>query len=176
MSLRSLLLPAVALLAFAAGAAVAQDKPRIGRLAAPEEIASWDITVEPNGGGLPQGSGTAIQGAAVYAAKCEACHGEKGAGGSALRLAGVKGTIGAKTATVRTIGTFWPYATTIFDYVYTAMPFMDTKSLSHDETYAVTAYLLYLNEIIGENDVIDVDTLPKVKMPNHDSFIQHVKE
>ena len=176
MSLRSLLLPAAALLAFAAGAAVAQDKPRIGRLAAPEEIASWDITVEPNGSGLPQGSGTAIQGAAVYAAKCEACHGEKGAGGSALRLAGVKGTIGAKTATVRTIGTFWPYATTIFDYVYTAMPFMDTKSLSHDETYAVTAYLLYLNEIIGENDVINVDTLPKVKMPNHDSFIQHVKE
>ncbi len=176
MSLRSLLLPAAALLAFAAGAAVAQDKPRIGRLAAPEEIASWDITVEPSGGGLPQGSGTAIQGAVVYAAKCEACHGEKGAGGSALRLAGVKGTIGAKTATVRTIGTFWPYATTIFDYVYTAMPFMDTKSLSHDETYAVTAYLLYLNEIIGENDVINVDTLPKVKMPNHDSFIQHVKE
>jgi len=165
-----------ALLVVIAGATLAQEKPRLGRVATPDEIASWDITVEPNGAGLPQGSGTAKQGAAVYAAKCQGCHGEKGVGGSALQLAGAKGTIGAKTATARTIGTFWPYATTIFDYVYTAMPFMETKSLSHDETYAVTAYLLYLNEIIGENDVINADTLPKVKMPNRDSFIQHVKE
>jgi cytochrome c len=176
MSLHSRLLSAAALLAVLAGTAMAQEKPRFGRIAMPEEIGSWDITVEPNGAGLPQGRGTAKQGEAVYAAKCQVCHGEKGVGGSALQLAGVRGTIGAKTATVRTIGTFWPYATTIFDYVFTAMPFMETKSLTHDETYAVSAYLLYLNEIIGENDVINADTLPKVKMPNRDSFIQHVKE
>jgi len=176
MSSHSRLAFVAALLVVIAGAAMAQEKPRFGRVATPDEIASWDITVEPNGAGLPQGSGTAKQGVTVYAAKCQGCHGEKGVGGSALQLAGARGTIGAKTATVRTIGTFWPYATTIFDYVYTAMPFMETKSLSHDETYAVTAYLLFLNEIIGENDVINADTLPKVKMPNHDSFIQHVKE
>jgi cytochrome c len=173
--MRSRLLLAAALLAIA-GAARAQEKPRFGVLAAPEEIAPWDITVEPDGGGLPPGSGTARQGAAVYAAKCQSCHGENGTGGPATRLAGVKGTIGAKTARIKTIGTFWPYATTIFDYVYTAMPFQRTKSLTHDETYAVTAYLLYLNGIIGENDVIDADTLPKVKMPNRDYFVQHVSE
>ena len=126
-----------------------------GQPATPEEVAPWDITVEPDGDGLPPGSGTAREGAAVYVAKCQSCHGENGAGGRAARLAGVKGTIGAKTARIKTIGTFWPYATTIFDYVYTAMPFEQTKSLTHDETYAVTAYLLYLNEIIGETDKID---------------------
>lgn len=176
MSLLKHFLSVGALVVVVAGIATAQEKPRLGRVATPEDIGPWDITVEPTGAGLPRGSGTAKQGAEVYATKCQGCHGEKGAGGSALQLAGVKGTIGAKTATVRTIGTFWPYATTIFDYVYTAMPYTETKSLSHDETYAVTAYLLYLNEIIGENDIINADTLPKVKMPNRDSFIQHVKE
>jgi cytochrome c len=176
MSLLKHLLSVGALVVIVAGIATAQERPRLGRVATPEEIEPWDITVEPDGAGLPHGSGTAKQGVAVYATKCQGCHGEKGAGGSALQLAGVKGTIGAKTATIRTIGTFWPYATTIFDYVYTAMPYTETKSLSHDETYAVTAYLLYLNEIIGENDIIDTNTLPKVKMPNRESFIQHVKE
>jgi cytochrome c len=156
--------------------AVAQESPRLGRLATPEEIASWDITVEPSGAGLPHGSGTAKQGEAVYAAKCQACHGEKGAGGGALQLAGIKGTVGGKDTTVKTIGTFWPYATTIFDYVFTSMPYQETKSLTHDETYAVTAYLLHLNGIIGETDVVDAQTLPKVKMPNRDSFIQHIME
>ena len=85
-------------------------------------------------------------------------------------------TIGAKTARVRTIGTFWPYATTVFNYVFTAMPFQNTKSLTHDETYAVTAYLLYLNGIIGEDEVVDAATLPKVKMPNHDYFVTPVVE
>src|SRR5262245_41052467 len=180
---------AVAALIATSGAALAQDtqqvthqntqfgvKAQFGRPAAPEEIASWDITVEPNGAGLPHGSGTAKQGGAVYVAKCQACHGEKGAGGAALQLAGVKGTTGNKDTTVKTIGTFWPYATTVFDYVFTSMPYQETKSLTHDETYAVTAYLLYLNGIIGENDVIDAHTLPKVKMPNRDSFIEHIKE
>jgi cytochrome c len=158
------------------GAAIAQEKAQFGRLAMPEEIASWDITVEPSGAGLPHGSGTSKQGEAVYAAKCQACHGERGAGGAALQLAGIKGTVGAKDTTVKTIGTFWPYATTVFDYVFTSMPYQETKSLTHDETYAVTAYLLHLNGIIGETDVIDAQTLPKVKMPNREHFIQHVTE
>jgi cytochrome c len=158
------------------GAAIAQEKAQFGRLATPEEIASWDITVEPSGTGLPHGSGTAKQGEAVYAAKCQACHGERGAGGAALQLAGIKGTVGAKDTTVKTIGTFWPYATTVFDYVFTSMPYQETKSLTHDEIYAVTAYLLHLNGIIGETDVIDAQTLPKVKMPNREHFIQHVTE
>lgn len=175
MSMRSALLLAAALLAVF-GPALAQEKPRFGQFATPEEIAPWDITAEPDGEGLPSGSGTARQGVAVYAAKCRSCHGENGVGGPAARLAGVKGTIGAKTARVRTIGTFWPYATTVFDYVYTAMPFQQTKSLTHDETYALTAYLLYLNEIIGENEVMDADTLPKAKMPNRDYFVQHTTE
>ncbi len=166
---------AVALIAVA-GSALAQEKAQFGRLATPEEIESWDITVDPSGAGLPHGSGTAKQGEAVYSAKCVACHGEKGKGGAALQLAGVKGTVGQKNTTVKTIGTFWPYATTVFDYVFTSMPYQETKSLTHDETYAVTAYLLYLNEIIGENDVIDAQSLPKVKMPNRDYFVQHIKE
>jgi cytochrome c len=176
MSTRKEVIVLSALLAAIAGNALAQDKPQLGRLATPEEIESWDITVEPNGAGLPHGSGTARQGEAVYVAKCQACHGEKGAGGSALQLAGVKGIVGGKTTTAKTIGTFWPYATTVFDYVYTAMPYQETKSLTHDETYAVTAYLLYLNGIIGESDLIDAQSLPKVKMPNRDYFVQHVKE
>ena len=175
-SIRCRILCASALTAMVAGAAMAQEKPQLGRAATPEEIESWDITVEPNGASLPRGSGTVKQGEAVYVAKCQACHGEKGKGGSALALAGVKGTIGAKSAQVKTVGTFWPYATTIFDYVFTSMPFPDTKSLTHDETYAVTAYLLYVNEIIGENDVINAESLPKVKMPNRENFIEHVKE
>src|SRR5215468_627823 len=147
----------VAALIGASGVALAQDKAQFGRPATPEEVESWSITVAPDGVGLPHGSETAK-------------------GGSALRLAGIKGTVGAKDTTEKTIGTFWPYATTIFDYVFTSMPYTETKSLTHDETYAVTAYLLYLNEIIGENDVIDAQTLPKIKMPNRDYFIEHIKE
>lgn len=170
-----------AALLVASGTALAQEsqfgaKAQFGRPAPPEEVESWDITVEPNGAGLPHGSGTAKQGEAVYAAKCQACHGEKGKGGPALRLAGIKGTVGAKDTTAKTIGTFWPYATTVFDYIFTSMPYQETKSLTHDETYAVTAYLLYLNEIIGENEAIDAHSLPKIKMPNRDNFIQHIKE
>src|SRR5829696_2389738 len=162
MSMRNHLLTAAAVFVLS-GIASAQEKAQFGHLATPEEIDSWDITVEPSGAGLPHGSGTAKQGEAVYVAKCQACHGDKG-------------TVGAKDTTVKTIGTFWPYATTIFDYVFTSMPYQETKSLTHDETYGVTAYLLHLNDIIGENDVIDAQTLPNVKMPNRDHFIQHVTE
>jgi S-disulfanyl-L-cysteine oxidoreductase SoxD len=173
MSMRSLLL--ASFVATIAASAFAQEGPRLGRPATPAEIASWDITIAPDGIGLPHGSGTARQGEPIYVAKCQGCHGVKGRGGPNLDLAGGMGTIG-KPNQLKTIGSHWPYATTIFDYVFTSMPYQETKSLTHDETYALTAYLLFINEIIGETDVIDAQTLPKVKMPNHQNFIMHIKE
>jgi mono/diheme cytochrome c family protein len=174
MSSRSAL-PAAAALALIAGATCADEFGKFGRPATPEQIASWDISIAPDGAGLPPGSGTSKQGEAVYEAKCQGCHGEKGKGALALPLAGGMGTIG-KPNQLKTIGSFWPYATTIFDYVYTAMPYPETKSLSHEETYAVSAYLLEINGIIGENDVMNAQTLPKVKMPNRDNFIRYIGE
>lgn len=174
MSSRRALLAATALLLIAA-ATRADEFGKFGRPATPEEISSWDISIAPDGTGLPLGNGTAKQGETVYEAKCQGCHGEKGKGALALPLAGGFGTIG-KPNQLKTIGSFWPYATTIFDYVYTAMPYPETKSLSHEETYAVTAYLLEINGIIGENEVMNAQTLPKVKMPNRDNFIRYPGE
>jgi mono/diheme cytochrome c family protein len=169
MSMRSRFL-AVAL-AFAVGSSAAcADSPNLGRVAAPEEIASWDISIGPDGAGLPPGSGTPKQGEAVYTAKCLACHGEKGAGKPNDPLAGGRGTLVSDQVPVKTVGSFWPYATTSFDYVRRAMPLNEPKSLTNDEVYAVVAYILQLNGIIGDNDTIDAQTLPRVRMPNRDGF------
>ena len=111
------------------------------------------------------------QGEAVYAAKCQACHGEKGAGRPNDQLVGGIGTIAPDKPPVKTVGSYWPYATTLFDYVRRAMPFNEPKSLTDDEVYAVSAYILDLNGIIGADDVLDAQSLPKVKMPNRDGFI-----
>lgn len=173
MSMRDLLLAAAAslLLAHAAQAAVAVESPNLGQPATPDEIASYDIDVEPDGSGLPPGSGTAKQGEAVYAKACQACHGEKGQKGPTLALAGGQGTIGKEgVKPLRTIGSYWPYATSVFAYVRRSMPFTKTKSLSNDELYQVTAYLLYINKIIGEDEVMDSRTLAKVQMPNRNGF------
>jgi cytochrome c len=147
------------------------ESPDLGRVATQEEIASWDISIGPDGAGLPPGSGTSKQGEVVYAAKCLACHGEMGAGKPNDQLVGGRGTLGAGTVPVRTVGSFWPYATTIFDYVRRAMPLNESKSLTDDETYAVVAYILQLNGVIGENDTVDARTLPSVRMPNRDGFV-----
>jgi mono/diheme cytochrome c family protein len=147
-----------------------RETPNLGRVATPAEIAGWDISVPPDGRGLPPGSGTPAEGAAVYVQKCQACHGEKGVGGPNDRLVGGQGTLASKTP-VRTVGSYWPYATTVFDYVRRSMPFFQPHSLTDSEVYAVTAYLLNLNGIIREQDVMNADTLPKVKMPNRDNFI-----
>ena len=147
------------------------ETPGLGRPATAAQIAGWDISVGPDGAGLPPGSGTAARGSAVYEQKCQACHGAKGGGQPNDRLVGGQGTL-ASTAPVRTIGSYWPYATTVFDYVRRSMPYTQPQSLTDDEVYAVTAYLLNLNGIIGENDEIDARTLPKVKMPNQDNFIR----
>jgi cytochrome c len=161
---------AACVLALGCGAARAQG-PDLGRIATPEDIAAWDISIGPDGAGLPSGRGTPQQGAAVYAAKCVACHGEKGAGRPNDQLVGGRGTLAAGQVPVRTVGSFWPYATTLFDYVRRAMPLNESKSLGSDETYAVVAYILQLNGVIAENDTLDDQTLPLVQMPNRDGFV-----
>ena len=150
-------------------AAGAQEGPKLGVAAAPDQVASWDMSIGPDGAGLPAGSGTASAGAAIYQTKCIACHGEKGAGQPSDRLVGGQGTL-RDAAAVRTVGSYWPYATTLFDYIRRAMPFPQPQSLTADETYAVTAYLLALNGIIGDGDVMNATTLPQVRMPNRDGF------
>lgn len=148
----------------------AADGPNLGRDVTAAEIAGWDISVPPDGSGLPPGDGTVAAGATVYAAKCQSCHGEKGAGKPNDPLVGGQGTL-ASPMPVRTIGSYWPYATTVFDYVRRAMPYQQSQSLTNDEVYAVTAYLLHLNGIIAESEVMNARTLPQVKMPNRNNFI-----
>lgn len=144
---------------------------RLGQPIAPADAAAWDISIGPDGAGLPAGRGTAAQGERVYVEKCQACHGEKGAGKPNDALVGGIGTLAAGQAPVRTVGSYWPYATTLFDYVRRAMPFQAPKSLSDEEVYAVSAYILHLNGIVGADDVLDARSLPKVRMPNRDGFI-----
>lgn len=156
-----------------APAALAQA-PQFGQPIAPADTAAWDISIGPDGAGLPLGRGTAIEGEAIYVAKCQACHGEKGISPSvalAGALVGGMGSLAPDKTPIKTVGSFWPYATTLFDYIRRAMPFQESKSLTADELYAVSAYILNLNGIIGPNDVIDAQSLPKVRMPNRDGFI-----
>ena len=170
MSMPSRLVTASASLLVLLSAALAEG-PGLGRVATPDEIASWDVSIGPDGAGLPPGRGTPKQGEAVYAEKCVACHGEKGAGKPNDQLVGGRGSLTGEQAPVKTVGSFWPYATTLFDYVRRAMPLNAPKSLSDDEVYAVSAYILQLNGIIGEADAMDAQTLPQVQMPNRDGFI-----
>jgi cytochrome c len=155
----------------AATAAARAQTPQFGQPISPADLAPWDIEITPSGAGLPPGRGTVVQGEAVYSAKCQACHGEKGAGQPNDRLVGGKGSLAAGQTPVKTVGSYWPYATTLFDYVRRAMPWPAPKSLTNDEVYAVTAYILNLNGIIGPNDAMDAQTLPKVAMPNKDGFV-----
>ena len=142
----------------------------LGRTATEEEIRAWNIDVAPNGKGWPPGKGTVKQGAQVFATKCAACHGPTGTEGPKDRLVGGQGTL-ATPKPIRTIGSYWPYATTLYDYIRRAMPFDVPQSLSPDETYSVIAWLLFQNRVITEDSVIDAQTLPKVEMPNRHGFI-----
>jgi cytochrome c len=158
-----------ALAAVLTASAAAAEGPGLGKPIDAADIVGWDITILPDGTGLPPGTGTSAQGATIYAEKCALCHGENGRGG---RNAAVVGTgpldrIEAR----RTIANYWPYATTLFDFTRRAMPWQAPRTLSNDEVYAVTAYILSQNKLIGENDVMNAETLPKVKMPNRDNFI-----
>jgi len=168
MSMRKALLPTAFVLLL--GTAAQADGPDLGRPAGPQEIAAWDISIGPDGAGLPLGSGAPQQGERVYAAKCAGCHGEKGSGKPNDQLVGGIGSLAGDQPPVKTVGSFWPYATTLFDYVRRAMPLNAPKSLSDDEVYAVAAYILRLNGIIGDGEVMNAQTLPLVQMPNHDGF------
>ena len=152
------------------GSVAAHDGPHLGKPLSAADLAPWDISIMPDGSGLPPGSGTAAQGAQIYAQKCVACHGEKGAGGSASGLI-PKGPITSINGGEKTIGNFWPYASTLFDYIRRAMPWQQPKSLTNDEVYALTAYILALNKIIDDGAGLDAGTLAKIKMPNRDGFI-----
>jgi len=157
-----------ALLVLASSAAFAQA-PNFGKPIEPGEITVWDISILPDGTGLPPGGGTPEQGAPIYVQKCFMCHGENGKGGVNAALVGGGPLTGMESP--KTIANFWPYATTLFDYVRRAMPWQQPRSLTNEEVYALTAYILALNKLIGENDEMNAKTLPKVKMPNRDGFI-----
>lgn len=157
-----------------ASAQLAWAAPELGKPIDAKDLAAWDISIPPSGEGLPAGSGTASQGTIVYGQKCLACHGEDAAGKPADSLVGGVGTLRSKNP-VRSVGSFWPYATTLFDYIRRAMPYNKSKSLSDDELYAVCAFILAKNGIIAEDFVLDAKTLPQVKMPNRDGFIDASK-
>lgn len=145
------------------------DAPRLGVPVSQAEIDAVDLTVMPDGQGLPTGSGSVAQGAAVYRRQCLACHGPEGRNGVNDALVGGRGTL-TSPRPVKTVGSYWPFATTLFDYVRRAMPYNAPGSLGNDEAYAVTAYLLNLNGIVSDDAVLNADTLLETRMPNRDGF------
>ena len=164
---RNIALAAVAALSISSSALADE----FGRTATPEEIKLLDIDVRPDGKGLPEGSGTVAQGKSVYADNCAACHGVNGQGGIKDRLVGGQGTL-ASDMPIKTVGSFWPYATTLFDYIRRAMPLNESKSLTNDEVYGAVAYLLNLNGVIAEGETMNAQTLPRVAMPNREGFVK----
>jgi S-disulfanyl-L-cysteine oxidoreductase SoxD len=159
------------------------DSPHLGKPVSPADIARWDIDISRDGDGLPPGEGTAVQGAPVYAEKCSVCHGDGGRGTDLLRSGAPappalvsdtrrKGIDGSTT----TIANFWPYAPPLFDYIRRAMPWNQPRSLTDHEVYALTAYILAENKLIGGKQVINARTLPKVMMPNRNGFVVRFPE
>jgi cytochrome c len=167
MSWRNETIAAAALCAALASSVHAYD---FGRPATTEEIKFWDIDVRPDGKDLPEGSGTVARGKSVYEENCVACHGPNGQGGIKDRLAGGQGSL-ATDNPVKTVGSYWPYATTLFDYIHRAMPYQAPGSLGVDDTSAVAAYILNLNGILPSDGKLDENTLAAIKMPNRDGFI-----
>ena len=146
-------------------------KYHLGKIATTEDIRARDITILPDGSGLPQGAGTAKEGRTIYAQQCAMCHGFKGEGSGAYpKLVGGRGTLRSANPTL-TVGSYWPYATTLWDYIHRAMPPQNPGSLSAHDIYSLAAFILFMNGIIKENDEINAKTLPAVKMPNRDGFI-----
>jgi cytochrome c len=143
---------------------------KVGRPPTPDELKAWDIAIGPDGKELPPGSGTVERGKAVYADQCSRCHGATGVEGPEAPLVGGQGTLNTKKP-LKTVGSYWPYATTLFDYINRAMPFDRPTVMTADDVYAVTAYLLNVNGIIKADAVMDARTLPAVRMPNRDGFV-----
>jgi mono/diheme cytochrome c family protein len=153
-----------------APSAQAQSPYGIGRPATPAEISGWNIDIDREGHNLPPGSGTVSHGHELFDQQCAACHGAKGEGGVGDRLVGGQGTLGTPKP-VRTVGSYWPYATTLFDYIRRAMPQNAPQSLSDDEVYAVSAYILNLNGLLPGDATLDARTLSAIKMPNRGMFV-----
>jgi len=156
-------------------AALAAQSPKygVGRTPTAEEMRAMDLSILPDGTGLPEGRGTVADGRDIYAVRCARCHGAKGEGGDEPKqspLVGGQGTLKTPKP-LKTIGSYWPYAPTIWDYVNRAMPLDRPGTLTHDQVYSLVAFLLRMNGVIGENDVLDAKTLPKIRMPNRDGFV-----
>ena len=155
----------------AAGALLAQSpKYGVGRPPTPEEIRDSAISIGPDGRGLPEGRGTAARAKDLYQNRCSKCHGAKGEGRDSVPIAGGQGTLKSPKP-LRTVGSYWPYATTIWDYVNRAMPFDKPGTLTRDQVYSLTAYILFLNGLVAENALIDAHSLPKIQMPNRNGFV-----
>ena len=167
---RTFFLTAAVLIVGAATLPAQSPKYSVGRTPTDEDIRALGIMVAPDGTGLPAGAGTAVEGKEVFTARCASCHGARGEGGDGPALVGGKGTL-ATPAPKKTVGSYWPYATTVWDYVNRAMPFNQPGTLRSDEVYAVAAYVLFLNDIVGEKQVLNAKSLPLIKMPNRDGFV-----
>jgi cytochrome c len=161
---------AVVVLRVFMASAQAQNPYGIGRPATPAEIAGWNIDIDRDGNNLPPGSGSVGRGQEVFDQQCAACHGARGDGGVGDRLVGGQGTL-ATPKPVRTVGSYWPYAPTLFDYIRRAMPQNAPQSLSNDEVYAVSAYILNLNGLLAAEATLDARTLSAIKMPNRGMFV-----
>ena len=159
------------ILASIAGPALASDRPfNLGKIATAEEVSGWDIDVRPDGLGAPVGMGNAIDGEEIYADLCAACHGDFGEGVDRWpELVGGEGSLNTHDP-LKTTGSYWPYASTLYDYIYRAMPFGEAQSLSHDETYQIVAFLLYMNDIIEDDFDLSHENLGAIVMPNRDGF------
>ena len=143
----------------------------VGRPPTADELKAIDIEIMPDGRGLPSGSGTAAAGKTVYKNRCETCHGPSGTEGPQEVLAGGQGTLTSQTRAQKTVGSYWPYATTLWDYIRRAMPFDHPGTLTADEIYAATAYVLFLNGIVTEQQVVDQASLAQIRMPNRNGFV-----
>ena len=160
------------LIIFLVNSSVASDRKfNLGQIATKEEVAGWDIDVRPDGLGAPIGSGTALIGEEIYTEQCAACHGDFGEGADRWpALVGGEDSL-ASHDPEKTTGSYWPYASTIYDYVYRSMPFGEAQSLTYDETYKIVAYLLNMNDIIDEDFILSNDNIGKIKMPNRNGFL-----
>lgn len=171
-TLKPLVLGALVALALGSASALAADTPGLGKPISNSDLKAWDLFILPDGTNLPPGSGTAAQGAKLFTEKgCGACHGEGGKGGASNMLIGQPSLTANGISSNKTIANFWSQTTTLFEYIRRAMPWPTPHTLSDDEVYALCAYILAGNKLIGENDVMDAKTLPQVKMPNRDNFI-----
>ena len=166
------MLKASTLAAFSAAVLVsaAQEQVKLGQAITEVSLAKFNLIAEPSGTGFPAGSGTAQQGRTIFENRCAVCHGSKGEGNSDATVL-VGGNMQSAATPLRTVGSYWPYASTVFDFIRRAMPANAPKSLTDEETYQVAAYVLYLNGLVAEDEIMNAQTLPQVRMPNAEGFI-----